>query len=248
MIVIDEYNYVKKILEEHIIPKNMSIKKIMLYIAKYYYSDNLSLNEYIRMIYDKILDFNLPQIYQAYKYEDYLKTICKKILNGEIPTSLRKIDSISLFKSEYENISRCISDRQRKLLFTLYILAKINNCNGWVNYESKDIFTLANITTTTKERSLLIYEMYQQGLLEQTHKNDVIGYKVELGNDTEEIILTINSFENLGNQFLAFYKDNWKMCELCGRMIKKKAPNIKYCKPCSQQKNLEKYSHYNEKR
>lgn len=248
MIIFNEYKYVQEIMESHIIPKNMSIKKVMFYIAKYYYNDNFSVKEFKKKILEEIKKFDLPQNYQEYKYETYIKNLCTKLLSGELSHELKEINSINIYKSEIDCINKCDNDRQKKLLFTLYVLAKIKDTNGWVNYELKDIFALANITATTKVKASLIYELYSKELIQQSQKIDVLGYKVELGSKDEDIIMKVTSFSNLGNQYLATFKPGWKMCECCGRMIKIKGANSKYCKICSREKELEKYNRYNEKR
>lgn len=237
MIVINEYEYVRKIMESNTIPDNMSIKKLLLYIAKYYYNENFGIKEYKDFIFNKVNEFNLPQnYYQEYKYISYVENICKKLLSKELSYQLRKVESVNIYKSEINIIEKCNNDKEKKVLFTLYVLAKTVDNDGWVNYELKDIFSLANVTATIKDRALLIHDIYKDGLLQQTHKNDKLGYKVELGSDDEEIIITINSFENIGNQYIAKFKPGWKMCECCGKLFKIKIDEgrpKKYCKQCA---------------
>ena len=49
----------------------------------------------------------------------------------------------------------------------------------------------------------------------------------------DSIDFTIYEFENLGNTFLNKYKEGYKMCEVCGKLIKIKGANQKYCDKCS---------------
>lgn len=254
MIIINEYEYVKQILESKIIPKGVSNKRVLLYIAKYYFNSLLSVNEMTGLTFKKMDEFNLDvEVYQEYKYAAYVKGICEKLLSGELSHEFRKIESVNLYQSELDVINKGENDKERKLLFALFILAKINGTNsGWVNNELKDIFQLANVTATIKERASLVYKLYNAGLLGQSHKIDNLSLKVELGSEYEPIALVIDSFENIGNQYIANFKPGWKMCEYCGKLYKVKSKHdgsSKYCKQCAYTIKLEQNSqYYHEKR
>ena len=241
MIIINEYEYAKQILETKVIPKNVSNKRVLLYIAKYYYKPEYSVNEMKQIVFNKMSEFNLSiEQYQEYKYDTYVKNICEKLLNGELSSDFRKVESVNIYQSELDIINQCETDKEKKLLFTLFVLAKVNgNNSGWVNNEIKDIFQLANITATIKERGAMIYKLYKAGLVGQSQKIDNLSLKVELGQSDELVVLTINSFENIGNQYIANFKKGWKICEHCGKLFKIKGTNSKFCKICSKEKELE---------
>lgn len=240
MIIINEYDYVKNIIETKNIPKDISNKRLLIYIAKYFFDDKLTKQEYKNVIFEEMKKFELPlNHYQEYKYDSYVTGLCEKLLSGELSHELRKIDSVDIYRSELDIIEQGESDKEKKLLFTLFVLAKINGTNsGWVNNEAKDIFSLANVTATIKDRSLMIHKLYKAGLIGQTHKNDKLGYKVNIGVDVENIVISINSFENIGNQYIANFKSGWKMCVCCGKLFKTKGTNSKYCKACAREKEL----------
>lgn len=238
MIIINEYDYVQQILETKVIPKGVSNKRVLLYIAKNYYNPLYSVEEMKTLVFKKMSEFNLDsKLYQEYKYDSYVKKICEKLLTKELSSEFRKVKSVNLYQSELDIINNGETDKERKLLFTLFILAKVNGTNsGWVNNEIKDIFQLANITATIKERALLLHKLYKAELIGQNRKNDKLGYKVELGKDDEPIVLVIDSFENIGNQYIANFKPGWKMCKCCGKLFKIKSNEgrpPKYCKQCA---------------
>lgn len=248
MIIINEYDYVKQILESKVIPKGVSNKRVLLYIAKYYFNPNCSVKEMQGLIFEKMKEFKLnPEVYQEYKYASYVKGLCEKLLSNEISREFRKVESVYLCQSELDIINKGETDKEKKLLFTLFVLAKINGTNsGWVNNEIKDIFQLANITATIKDRALLLHKVYKAGLIGQSFRNDKLGYKVDLGKDNEPVVLVVDSFENIGNQYIANFKDGWKMCECCGKLFKvksKKDFSSKYCKQCAI--NIETENHRN---
>ena len=241
MIIINEYDYVKKILENKIIPKNVSNKRILLYIAKYYYQPEYSVNEMKQLILNKMSEFNLSvEQYQEYKYDAYVKNICEKLVKQELSSEFRKVEYANIYQSELDIINKCENDKEKKLLFTLFVLAKVNgNNSGWVNNEIKDIFQLANITATIKERATIIYKLYKAGLIGQSQKIDNLSLKVELGQADEPIILVVKSFENIGNQYIANFKAGWKMCYCCKKLFKIKGTNSRYCKMCAREKELQ---------
>lgn len=256
MIIINEYEYVKQILENKAIPKGVSNKRILLYIAKYYFNPFLTVNEMTELAFQKMNEFNLPlEVYQEYKYVAYVKGICEKLRSKELSVDFRKVESVNIYRSELDIINRGESDKERKLLFTLFVLAKTNGTNsGWVNNDLKDIFQLANITATIKERAAMVYKLYHAGLLGQSNKIDNLSLKVELGRDDEPVVLVIKSFENIGNQYIANFKPGWKMCEgilktgeHCKKLIKIKSKydnSTKYCKACSKHMHVIQQTQY----
>lgn len=241
MIIINEYEYVKQILDTKVIPKNVSNKRILLYIAKNYYNPEYSVSEMKQLIFDKMSEFKLDiKQYQEYKYDSYVKNICEKLLKQELLPGFKKVESVNLYQSELNIINQCETDKEKKLLFTLFVLAKVNgNNSGWINNEIKDIFQLANITATIKDRAAIIYKLYRAGLIGQSQKIDNLSLKVELSKEDEPVVLAVTSFENIGNQYIANFKQGWKMCECCGKLFKVKGTNSKYCKTCSREKELE---------
>lgn len=245
MIIINEYEYAKQILDSRTIPKNVSNKRVLLYIAKYYFNPECSVSEMMRIVFDKVAEFNLPkEVYQEYKYEKYVKGICEKLLSRELSAEFKQVESVNIYQSELDIINQAETDKEKKLLFTLFVLAKISGNNfGWVNYDIKDIFQLANITATVKDRAGIIYKLYTAGLVDQSQKIDNLSLKVELGNIDEPIVLTVDAFENIGNQYIANFKTGWRMCECCSKLfkIKNKIGNPqKYCKTCAKEVNKEK--------
>lgn len=241
MIIINEYEYAKQILESRTIPKNVSNKRVLLYIAKYYFNPECSVAKMIQIVFDKMAEFNLPkEVYQEYKYEKYVKGICEKLLSRELSAEFKQVESVNIYQSELDIINQAETDKEKKLLFTLFVLAKISGNNfGWVNYDIKDIFQLANITATVKDRAGIIYKLYTAGLVDQSQKIDNLSLKVELGNTDEPIILIIDSFENIGNQYIANFKQGWKLCYCCKKLFKIRGSNSRYCKTCAREKELE---------
>lgn len=235
-IIINEREYVKNIIETRQKPENMSMYKFIKYLIMYYYDQykDGSATRFQRFILDEIKLFNIDGIfYREFKYANYVLRNCRKMKKGEINHMLRDFDSIDITEQELEIINKAETEKHRKLLFTMYTLAKIAvQPSGWINYKLSEIFKRANINGLNRyDRNLMINDLYSAGLINLNHIVGKEGYKVELHPDSPAAI-TVYNFTRIGNTYLDKYKDGWKMCECCGKMFKKKSPAQKYCKMC----------------
>lgn len=236
MVIFNERKYVEKMISTHTKEAKMSLRSFFRYLVKYYYPEykDKSAKEYTRKILDVAASFNFESyMYQEYEYYDYVLRMCKRVQKGEIKAELRDIDSISVTKAEMEIIAKGKDDNERKLLFTLYVLAKVYSYHsGWVNYAPSEIFKLANIYISWRDRFLLINSLYEAGLLQLNHIIGKTGYKVELHEDSPAAI-TIEKGQDFGKQYIAETRSGWGICEECGRLIRKKTNNQRYCKKCA---------------
>lgn len=251
--IINEYEYVKGIMERHEKPKDISIKKLISYIAKYYYSDHINdkLMKYKQFVFSKLNEFNLDSsYYRESLYDNYVNLICKKILKGQVNSTLFNPKEIQISKKEFDIIRSVPSERHQKLLFTMYVLAKTRlNSNGWVNYSLKEIFQCANINIKRDDKILMINDLKEWGYITTSLSYKRTGFKVEYYEVDEEnsIEKVITNFSNIGNQYIVMIRDGWKMCECCGRLIKIKGNATKYCNKCLQERQLEQDRIYQDK-
>lgn len=239
MIIFNERKYIEdKILKEYKKPEKMGMKRLIRYLASYYFDEYApkGAKEYSQKILDEMNAFNFYKFeYREFEYINYIKTICQKYRNGNLSPKLIENTEINITKKEIEIVQKARTEKEQKVLFTFYVLAKvINSPTGWVNRSISDIFRYANVSGTNKEKHEIIHALYVQGLLELSNSLKVYGYKVELQDDISDVAISITVFDKFGNQYLDKYKDGWKMCENCGKMIKIKAPNQKYCKKCGE--------------
>lgn len=236
MIIFDEREYVKTILKEKKKPPKMATKRLIVYLCRYFYEENKNqtASTFQKNILEKLKEFDFNEAeYEEYKFSDYIKTICKKLLSGDLDYHLKEIRQLNFTETELRNVRSCETEREQKLLFTFYALAKTyNNPTGWVNYQENDIFELANIRMTAKEKILLIKKLCDRGYIQYNRIINKNSYKVILDED-ENIAMTITSFQNIGNQFLIHEKDGLMICENCGKIIKRTSNSRKYCKRCA---------------
>lgn len=176
--------------------------------------------------------FNFEKYY-SFKYKNLILNACNIVLKYDL--KLKEYDYIPLLSDELENIKQCENDRERKLLFTLYIYARYKNKNGKIDEDAvkKDIFKMANINSTKLEMNKIVKSLRDKEFISQNFINDNINIWVTLG--TGEEVMNVISFDNLGNQIIAYLNKDKKMCECCGRIIKIKSKTCppRYCNDCA---------------
>ena len=208
-------------------------------IAKYYYSNSLSLEALVDIVQEKILTFRLEG-YQEYKYHSRIVAICKSIIDGDIRLTFREDDYVPIYKSEIELIDTLPNDRQKKLMFTFFVIARYMNCDGWINKKTvkdiSEVFKLANVSLTISERSKILYELYTNGYISFGKKVDNLNIRVPLDKeeDPTQIIYKVVDFHNLGNQYIGNFKKGYGMCQNCGKQIRLTNNKRKYCKSCAE--------------
>lgn len=210
-------------------------------IAKYYFSEELDVEQLSNMIKEKILEFDLDN-YQEYKYHNKIVSICKSLLyDDDFNRTFKEREYIPIYENELKLISSLPNDRQKKLMFTFFAIARYMDCDGWINKKtSKDIsevFKLANVTLTSDKRNELLHELYSKGYITFGKKVNNLNIKVNL-DDSGEIVCKVKDFKNIGNQYVGNFKKGYKQCRKCGRIIRITGTNNQYCKKCIKEKQL----------
>ena len=238
MIRHDEKEWVEEILATHEKPDKMTTYQLARYIAMYYFDEwhELKIGIFVNNVLGVMREFNFSYMdYQEWKFPDYIKRFCKRMISGKIRHELLDVKSVSITRKEMEIIKSAQTEKQQMLLFTFFVVAKISIApSGWINYALRDVFECADIKVTKTERHKMIHDLYTQGLVRLNEFPDKRGYQVDLQDDIDDIVITITRFEHVGKQYLEYTREGWKMCDYCGRMIKIKAPNQKYCKKCAE--------------
>ena len=250
--ILNEKDYIRDILASKKRPDDLPMRYFITLIAKYYFSDKLSVDELADIVKKEISEFDIDN-YQEYKYHNKIITTCEGLFNGTLEQSLKEREYIPIYESELNFINTLPTDRHKKLMFTFFAVARYMDCNGWINKKtSKDIsevFKLANVNLTSDKRNELLHELYTNGYITFGKKVNNLNIKVDL--DVSGVVTyKIKEFNNIGNQYIGNFKKGYKLCitPLCGRVFKSTGTNNKYCKHCASEKQLEKYKKYNEKR
>lgn len=251
--ILNEKEYIRNLIEENNIRKNNNSKKdkkkelkmdisksqLIHLLARYFYEEDILINKLYTLVSNQMKDFEFKDYYESKWYNSIMKA-CDIVIKYKIKA--KENEKISLYESELDNIKKCNSDRHKKLLFAIYIIARYKEKNGKIDKQimKKEIFDCANINGTKKDKAILINELWKDGFIEQNFINDDISISIKLSNGTEEEVLQVTSLKNLGNQILAYLKDDYKQCTNCGKLIKIKGKNSQYCDECAEKIESEK--------
>jgi hypothetical protein len=209
-------------------------------IAKYYYSDDMDYDTLSDTVKKTLLKFNLEN-YQEYKYHNKIVSICKGIVNGDVEKTFKEREYIPIYENELNVINSLKTDRQKKIMFTFFAVARYMDSEGWINKKTSkgisEVFKLANVSLTTEKRDELLHELYVDGYISFGKKVDNLNIRVQL-DDTGEIVYKVKDFENLGNQYIGNFKKGYRQCANpgCGRKVKITSttgrPKL-YCDECA---------------
>jgi DNA-directed RNA polymerase subunit RPC12/RpoP len=221
-------SYNKKDIED----KGFSRTDIITMLSIYYKEKFSTIEELYNQINSDMLKFQFDDYYSE-KFYKIIMSKCKYSLQKDL--KLKELDYIPIYESEINRIKECQNDNDKKLLFTIYVLAKYNDFNGWTNGKIKlnDYSRLANVRCSNQDRNLLFYNLTQEKFIQQSYKISKFIYHVDLNeNSNEKIVLKVTSIKNLGNQLMSYLKDGYKQCTNCGKLIKIKSNRQIYCDDC----------------
>ena len=218
-------------------PDDLSIGYFIVLIAKYYLSDEIDVESLSKIVKEQLREFDLDN-YQEYKYHNKIMKICISLFDGSTDKNFREQEYIPIYENELKVIESLPNDRQKKLMFTFFALARYMNCDGWINKKTSkgisEAFKLANVTLTSDKRNELLHELYSNGYISLGKKVDNLNIKVQL-DDSGEVVYKIKEFNNIGNQYIGNFKKGYKQCKCCGKKIKIQGTNHKYCQKCSKE-------------
>ena len=245
MYILNEKDYIRKILSSGKKPDNLSISYLIVLIAKYYYDKDRPPEKLIDIVKKRILDFDIEN-YQEYKRYNKIKTSCENLYDPDKASGFRELEYIPIYQKEIELISTLPNDRQKKFMFTLYTIARYMNCGGWINKKDihglSEVFKLANVTLTMDKKNEMLHELYSNGYIFFGKKIDNLNIRVDLlENDetielqNENIAYKVAEFKNIGNQYIGNFKKGYKQCKCCGKRIRNTGNRKMYCTKCAEE-------------
>lgn len=88
---------------------------------------------------------------------------------------------------------------------------------------------------------LLLHDLITSGYINNTKKVGKFCFQpLNYNNDkNEKIAFEVDSFDNIGNKFIASQSNTHTTCCICGRLIKKISPRTKYCAKCAKEVHKE---------
>ena len=222
-----------------------------LFLLSKYYRQKLKLSE--KKTSEKLNEF-MNSNYKNYNpvlWEDIIEDISRKGKKYE----LRNVEHIGITQSELDIIESAKTKNHKKLLFTMLCFAKLYNItspnnNNWINADIKEIFKTARVIVKHREdKFLLLNDLESNGYISFSSKNDNLNMKINFIDNTNNPILYITDFRELGYEYLNYIKNGtFTRCKVWDRLIRKASKNIQYCAECKEDKKLEKYIKYNQKR
>ena len=229
-LIMNEIKYIENLIEDKNVEKGISDRYLIKMLVRYF-RDTYDKKELVEHIHQLCKEFNI-KYYKEYEFYDKIKKYLKE--EESKPMQLRNLTYIALTQNELDVINGCSKDREKKFLFVCYIMARFNN-SDWINIDDKDLFKMANISLSCKDRQLFMHDMIKRGYISQSKKNMNNSLKIQRL-DGDEVVKVVD-FNNMGNFILAYLKPNYIQCEKCGRLVKIGSSELggrpkKYCKNC----------------
>ena len=178
------------------------------------------------------------------------QNVLDKIVNSSDKYPLVDITGVSVTEHETSIIQSIDGKLLQRLMFTMLCLAKFGNAvnpnnNSWVNKKDKEIFSLANISITSKRQSFMINDLWTMGYIGYSRVIDNININVKIIDDESDTVLFISDFRNLGNQYMKYCGEKCIECQCCGKVVRQNKNVQKYCSECAieidRQKAVERY-------
>lgn len=213
-IVLNEYEWAEKMIHD----RNLGSRptETLNRVAKYYYENRYSKRE-IRKLLDQFLVSCDPDA-SLFSWSNTLDKITKNAGKYD----LVQIDYIPVMQNELNAISALGTHLEQRLAFTLLCVSKYwdsisDRNNHWVNSPDKEIFTMANISVSSKRQDLLYGKLLEAGLIRQSKKIDNLNVQVTFCEEFKENpVLLIRDFRNLGHQYMRFMGGPYFECVCCG--------------------------------
>lgn len=258
MFILNEEEYIRTILINKKKPNGMTYRLLITLIAKYYFKDYDSVEQLVKIVKDKLLEFNFPG-YQEYKMHPTIKNVCSSLYDVEMDNThreLKKINFVPIYKHEIHIVNSLETNRLKKLMFTLFAIARYADCDGWINKKDIDglseIFKLANIVDSSVKKNELLHILYIKGLIALPKRIDnlnirVVDFVSEDELDKNNIVYKISNFENIGNQYISVFKCGYKMCKSCGKIIRNTSNSKMYCDKCASKSTCQNKQYYKDK-
>lgn len=217
-IVLNEYEWAEKMIHNRDLGKKPfeTLKRV----AKYYYENRYSKRE-IRRLLDQFLVSCNPDA-SLFFWSDSLDKIAKSV--HKYP--LIQIDYIPITQEELAKIQDAGSSNVQRLAFTLLCVSKYWDLvspqnNHWVNSPDREIFSMANISASSKTQDMLYGKVLNAGLIRQSKKIDNLNMQVLFQSESQDNpVLLIKDFRNLGYQYLKYLGGPFFECEQCGATVK----------------------------
>ncbi len=195
--------------------------------------------EEIVMELDTILKDKLSGYITCLKEKDVERAVKSALKH---PTPLRDIKDVYVLQEDIDLVQTLKTKGQRSLMFSIIMYNRFNSIKTqreqeWINQRGQlDVLRSANVHNRTfAQQNILIGELEELGLIEETYPTDNLSFKLLFKEVEEgEIIARLSSLEDLGHwveDYINLTYNGYKKCECCGKSYKPKSKTKpeKYC-------------------
>lgn len=238
-LILNEREYAERCLRENAIGESPLFTLSL--IAKYDYAKigyrkkriERHLNDFIKVAYPQYKN-------NSHWWEEAIESIARSA--GKYP--LYENYGVDITKSEIRRINDAVVDgvplekKLKQLAFTYLCLAKLSNArnpknDSWVNNKRTDIFTMAHITASAVRKAEMIGDLALAGLLGFPKNDANLSMRVLFTDDSDDIVMSVNDFRELGFEYLKYMGDNYTRCAECGRLFRRaQRSESVYCRKC----------------
>ena len=210
------------------------IQNVLMLLARYYYH-GLQIHRK-KVITQHLIDF-MQKHYKNYDINEWSNFFEVCIRNAK-KYPLVEIDYVPITQAEMDIIEGLRGRKQKRLAFTVLVLAKYGNLrnsknSNWIMTEEYQIFKRARVSGSLEYKNLILHSLYKQQLIQLSHKVDNVNVKVMFINDDSPVVLKVTDLRELGYQYINYVSGGYNCCAECGKMFKIKMNNHKYCSGCA---------------
>lgn len=168
----------------------------------------------------ELIKSNIIKNWPCINISEWDESIDRAIKNAK-KFPLKEINEIPITQKEIDVINNIPVKRQQRLAFALLVIAKFNHMSSgheWVNNSIDEINKVAGVTwNNVREKCSDIHELYMRKLILFPKKIDSTSIKVLYIDMDGEPVMKVKSFENAGNVFMKYNRDDYKHCIDCGK-------------------------------
>lgn len=235
IIILNEKEYAEEILRFGY--GGVSIHTVIKILAKYYYHIYHFKKQKIVSEINSFLSKDNSSVLPSELSDLIEKTVLKSI-----KSPLIECNGVPITQNEILTIQSVKNKVLQRLCFTLLCLAKFHDYanpqnNHWVPESGSDIYSMANISTSSREQDLKFNTLRDMGLIAFSKKIDNLSVQVLYVDNDSDHVLFINDFRSLGNEWRLFMGEKYMRCHNCGLLVRQKNNRHMYCDTCK--KNMQ---------
>lgn len=213
---------------------NQSIKILI----KYYKSQGM-ISDAIRDEVEYFLQKNMKD-FNTVSMGEYLDGLVRKYSKDGVELIQR--NSIKITKKEIEIIKSIADINLEKLCFVMLVICKCDNVEEskygfWINRQTSEIFNEAGIKRNVAQQCTMLHKLREIGMIDISRNTNKTGIQLKyvecLDVDEKDVIIEMDSFEQLDMIYKKLIGENIVECAECGKLIEANSNNMSYCKTCS---------------